>query len=51
MIAGVGHCVSVGGHLTDLKIWLFAGSEEGKNIKNTTNLNFFHFLNVNINKN
>jgi hypothetical protein len=25
--------VSVGGHLTDLKIWLFAGSEEGKNIK------------------
>jgi hypothetical protein len=27
--------VSVGGHLTDLKIWLFVGSEEGKNIKNT----------------
>ena len=26
---------SVGGHLTDLKIWLFARSEEAKNIKNT----------------
>jgi hypothetical protein len=25
--------VSVGGHLTDLKIWLFAGSEEGKKYK------------------
>jgi hypothetical protein len=24
----------MGGHLADLKIWLFAGSEEGKNIKN-----------------
>jgi hypothetical protein len=23
----------MGGHLTDLKIWLFARSEEGKNIK------------------
>jgi hypothetical protein len=26
---------SVGGHLTDLKIMLFARSEEAKNIKNT----------------
>jgi hypothetical protein len=26
----------MGGHLTDLKIWLFARSEEGKNIKNTS---------------
>jgi hypothetical protein len=26
----------VGGHLTDLKIWLFARSEEGKNIKSTS---------------
>jgi hypothetical protein len=25
--------VSVGGHLTDLKIWLFARSEEGKKSK------------------
>jgi hypothetical protein len=25
----------MGGHLTDLKIWLFARSEDGKNIKNT----------------
>ena len=36
MIAGVGTVRgSVGGHLTDLKIWLFARSEEAKNIKNT----------------
>jgi hypothetical protein len=32
MIAGVGHFACMGGHLTDLKIWLFASSEEGKNI-------------------
>jgi hypothetical protein len=25
----------MGGHLTDLKIWLFARSEEGENIKIT----------------
>jgi hypothetical protein len=25
----------MGGHLTDLKIWLFARSEDGKTIKNT----------------
>jgi hypothetical protein len=52
----------MGGHLTDLKIWLFARNEEGENIKITckkawkiishTNLsNFFQFLNVNIYKN
>jgi hypothetical protein len=28
----------MGGHLTDLKIWLFAWSEEGENIK-TRNTN------------
>jgi hypothetical protein len=34
MIAGMGHCAFwVGGHLTDLKIWLFARSEEGKKYK------------------
>jgi hypothetical protein len=52
----------MGGHLTDLKIWLFARSEEGKNIKNTckklgksfliTNCKtFFQFLNGDIDKN
>ena len=50
----------MGGHLTDLKIWLFARSEEGENIKNTckkawkiiTNCKtFFQFLNVKIDKN
>jgi hypothetical protein len=39
MIAGVGylawfgHMGSVGGHLTDIKIWLFARIEEANNIK------------------
>jgi hypothetical protein len=36
MIAGVGHLrfgFWMGGHLTDLKIWLFARSEEGKKYK------------------
>jgi hypothetical protein len=51
----------MGGHLTDLKIWLFARSEEGENIKihvrklgksfHITNCKaFFQFLNVNIYK-
>jgi hypothetical protein len=52
----------MGGHLTDLKIWLFARSEEGENRKITCKKawkiishkklsNFFKFLNVNIYKN
>jgi hypothetical protein len=32
-IAGAVH-YCMGGHFTDLKIWLFARSEEGENIKN-----------------
>jgi hypothetical protein len=52
----------MGGHLTDLKIWLFARSEEGENIKITCKKawkiisynklsDFFQFLKVNIYKN
>jgi hypothetical protein len=52
----------MGGHLTDLKIWLFARSGEGETVKKhvrklrksfhiTNCKTFFQFLNVNVDKN